>query len=91
MRIAYVYFMQGEPERIGPVVPRHVAYWQELHLTAYEGGPFADRSGGLITFQADSLDAATIITNGDPFAVEALLAEAWVKEWKPERLTPGHP
>src|SRR5512142_1404295 len=85
MKIAYVYFMHAEPERVGPLVPRHVAYWQGRALTGYEGGPFGDRSGGLITFDADSLDAAARLADADPFAIEGVLGERWVKEWATER------
>jgi hypothetical protein len=34
------------------------------------GGPFADRSGGLITFDADSLEQAAGIIAADPFVQE---------------------
>jgi hypothetical protein len=34
------------------VAPKHAAYWHELRLPEYVGGPFADRSGGLISFEA---------------------------------------
>lgn len=35
---------------------------------AYLGGPFADRSGGLITFEASSRERAERMTAHDPFA-----------------------
>lgn len=61
--------------------PKHAAYWQELHLDGYLGGPFADRSGGLITFQAESGAAAEALVANDPFLQEHLLERHWVKEW----------
>jgi uncharacterized protein YciI len=48
------------------------------------GGPFADRSGGLITFEAESLEAAERIIAADPFVREELLEGSVVKVWIPE-------
>lgn len=45
------------------------------------GGPFADRSGGLISFAASSIEDATEIILRDPFMLEDLIAEKWIKEW----------
>ena len=47
----------------------------------YLGGPFADRSGGLITFQAGSIPEAERLVAHDPFVREDLLERRWVKEW----------
>lgn len=54
-RPAYFYFMKNDPDRIRSVVPLHVEYWKGSGLEGYMGGPFADRSGGLITFEAENL------------------------------------
>ncbi len=83
-RFVYFYFNRSAPERIRQVVPAHVRYWQTARLTDYQGGPFADRSGGLITFAAQDLQQAMDITLQDPFVVEDLIAEKWIKEWMPE-------
>ena len=47
-RFAYLYWMRDDPDRVRVAVPRHVAHWRELGLTGYLGGPFEDRTGGLI-------------------------------------------
>jgi hypothetical protein len=44
--------MKKEADKIQSVVPLHVEYWRQRNLKGYMGGPFADRSGGLITFEA---------------------------------------
>ena len=80
-RFIYFYFNRNEPERIGQVVPAHVQYWKTLDLKEYEGGPFADRSGGLISFTASSLEKATEVILQDPFILRDLIAEKWIKEW----------
>jgi uncharacterized protein YciI len=80
-RFAYLYFMKNEPEKIQTVVPAHVAYWKGHKLKGYLGGPFVDRSGGLITFEAESLETARNLIVNDPFVVEDLLENKWIKEW----------
>jgi uncharacterized protein YciI len=66
------------------IAPQHAAYWRELGMPEYLGGPFADRSGGLITFQAESLEQAEGIIVADPFVREEVLESSVVKQWMPE-------
>ena len=84
MRIAYSYSMKDDPDRVRTVAPEHAAYWRDLGLPEYLGGPFADRSGGLIIFEADSLEAAQRIIAADPFSRKRLLERRVVKQWVPE-------
>jgi uncharacterized protein YciI len=81
MRILYFYFMKDAPDRVRAAAPGHAAYWRGLALREYLGGPFADRSGGLIIFNADSGEQAKRLVAGDPFIREDLLDRHWVKEW----------
>lgn len=83
-RFVCFYLMKPDPDRIHEVVPRHVSYWQGLRLVNYEGGPFADRTGGLIVFDAVDDVEAQQAADGDPFASEGLLEAHWVKRWIPE-------
>jgi len=80
-QFAYFYLMRQEPDKIQSVVPLHVVYWKKSNLSGYMGGPFADKSGGLITFKAESVAEATHIITADPFVTEDLLEERWIKEW----------
>ena len=84
MRFSYIYFMTEDPDRVREVAPKHAAYWQGVDLANYLGGPFADRSGGLITFEAHSVHEAEQLAADDPFAREGLLASRWLKEWHVE-------
>ena len=84
MRIVHFYSMRQEPDRVRAIAPEHVAYWHGLGLRGFLGGPFADRSGGLITFEADSVDEAERAVAGDPFIREELLESSVVKQWVPE-------
>lgn len=83
-RFIYFYFNQDEPDKIRQVVTAHVRYWREAGLKGYLGGPFGDRTGGLITFIAHNLEEATEIIQRDPFVAAGLIAQLWIKEWNPE-------
>ena len=86
-RFAYLYFMKDDPDRIRATVPRHVAHWQQLRLPGYLGGPFQDRTGGLITFQAQDDEHARRAVDTDPFRQAGLLEAHWLKQWTPMRAT----
>jgi uncharacterized protein YciI len=72
---------RNEPEKIRQVVPAHLQYWKTANLKGYMGGPFSDRTGGLISFLGSNLQIATEISIQDPFIVEDLISEKWIKEW----------
>lgn len=83
-RFLYFYFNRNKPEKVRQVIPAHVQYWKSVRPKDYMGGPFADRSGGLITFVASNLDEATEVILQDPFILEDLIEQKWIKEWSPE-------
>jgi uncharacterized protein YciI len=80
-RFAYFYFNRSEPEQVRQTVQSHVQYWKGANLQGFTGGPFADRTGGLITFMASSEEEATAIIQRDPFVVNDLIDQKWIKEW----------
>jgi uncharacterized protein YciI len=82
-RFLYFYLMRDAPDAIRQVVPTHVQFWKSRDLPEYVGGPFADRTGGLITFAAAGLEDARHIVMDDPFVLENLIERAWIKEWLP--------
>jgi uncharacterized protein YciI len=81
MRFLYFYLMKDEPDRVRAVAPDHAAYWRDLGLRHYVGGPFEDRSGGLITFEVGSAEEAERLVADDPFVQEGLLERRWVRGW----------
>ena len=83
-RFAFFYLMSGDVDKVRAGIPSHVAYWKEARLPNYVGGPFVDHSGGLITFDAESVEDANRRVRDDPFVSEGLLMNFWVKEWRPE-------
>ncbi len=77
----FFYFMKNSPDKIRETVPAHVEYWKNSNVEKYKGGPFADRTGGLISFVTTSLEEATTIIMQDPFLTEDLIENKWIKEW----------
>jgi uncharacterized protein YciI len=84
MQFAYWYWMTDQPAEIRAIAPKHAAYWQRLALPRYLGGPFDDRTGGLISFEATSQEAAAQLVADDPFTRADLVTEAWLKVWSLE-------
>jgi uncharacterized protein YciI len=84
VKAAYFYLMTQDVDRVRDVAPAHARYWADLRLAGYHGGPFADRSGGLITFEVDSAADARRVVERDPFVTERLVAESWLKDWREE-------
>jgi uncharacterized protein YciI len=82
-RFAYFYLMADDPDRVRSVAPRHTEHWHKLNFSEYRGGPFGDRSGGLITFVVDEPTQAEVAIAGDPFVREGLLEHYWLKPWDP--------
>jgi len=66
MRFVYCYQMKEDPGWVQDVAPQHAAYWRELGLPGYAGGPFEDRSGGLILFDAPAEKQASELISDDP-------------------------
>jgi uncharacterized protein YciI len=81
MRFLYVYFMRDAPDEVRATAPKHAAYWKEQELPNYLSGPFADRSGGLITFEIDTDAEAERLVAGDPFHLDGLLESHLLKRW----------
>jgi hypothetical protein len=88
MRFLFFYLMNDDPERVREVAPRHAAYWHGMAPPEYLGGPFADRTGGLITFKAATAGQAEQLVSGDPFLREGLLGSWWLEQWLPEGAAP---
>ena len=78
----YFYFMNnGKSEQIRLHAESHTIYWKNKNLEDYKGGPFTDRSGGLIQFKINSLEEAEKLVEKDPFVVNNLVDKKWIKEW----------
>jgi len=78
---AFFYLMKNDPEKIRNIIPAHIKYWKDSVPINYSGGPFSDKSGGLILFEADNIKAATELAMNDPFIVREAIETKWIKEW----------
>lgn len=65
------------------VLPRHVSYLDQLDQQGkvFRRGPFADGSGGLVVYIADSMEEAKEMAENDPHVVEKV-RRLELKEWK---------
>jgi uncharacterized protein YciI len=69
-------------DKIKEIAKSHAAYWNSINPDSYKGGPFSDKSGGLITFKSNSyIDAKKLIDN-DPFNLNHVFDKKWFKEWE---------
>jgi uncharacterized protein YciI len=84
MRVVYLYGMEDQPGAVRAVVPAHASHWRGLALPGYLGGPFDDRSGGLITVEVESTEQPDDLVANDPFVRERLLESRWLKTWQVE-------
>ncbi len=78
---AFFYFMKKNSQKIPGLIPEHINYWHSENPVDYSGGPFSDRSGGLILFKAKNIEKAQEITGNDPFVKENVLEQKELKEW----------
>mgnify|MGYP001769481905 CR=1 FL=1 len=45
----FCYVMKFETARLKVLIPEQIEYWYEHARTNFAGGPFQDRSGGMLT------------------------------------------
>jgi hypothetical protein len=74
--------MKDEAACVREMAPHQAEYWRDTD-TAERQGPFSDRSGGLIIFDAADEGAAAPMVANDPFQRAALLEQWWLKAWQP--------
>lgn len=84
-QFVFFYFMKKDAQRIRKIVPAHIRYWAAQEPIRHKGGPFADRSGGMILFEAADRKRAEKLAHHDPFVRERVVESSWVKEWMPEK------
>lgn len=83
-QFVFFYMMKNKPGKVVGIVPEHIKYWEDHRPINYSGGPFSDRSGGLIIFETENIKTAMDLVMNDPFIENELIEEKWVKEWMRE-------
>ncbi len=64
--------------------PRHREYLQSLLSDGKlaMSGPWADDTGALLIYEAETLEAAQALLDADPYRAAGVLADARIKEWQ---------
>lgn len=83
-RFVYLFLLKNSGDKNDEKIKQHINYWANNNLDGYLGGLFADKSGGLITFEAGDMDEAARYIENDPIRKEDLIGEKWLKEWELE-------
>ena len=85
MKFAAVIEYLQDPAIVEPLRPQHRAYLTSLkekgQLAA--SGPFADGTGALIIYEAESAEAAEAILKADPFHANGVFLRWQMRPWKP--------
>jgi uncharacterized protein YciI len=69
-------------ERLRPAHRQYLAVLKEKGQLAISG-PFADGSGALIVYEAESAEAAEAILKGDPFHANGVFLRWTLRPWNP--------
>ncbi|CAN5700389.1 hypothetical protein BH09CHL1_BH09CHL1_08350 [soil metagenome] len=70
-------------EKRQAVRPSHRDYLRSLAADGklLHAGPWADDSGSLIVYEAESLEEAQAILAADPFTTEGIVVDSVIREW----------
>ncbi|PIC57707.1 hypothetical protein CSV80_07125 [Sporosarcina sp. P12(2017)] len=73
-----------QPEKNAEVLPRHIEYLDQLDAKGniFARGPFADGTGGLVIYIANSYEEAYEMATRDPHVIEKV-RRLEMKEWRP--------
>ena len=88
-RYIFFYLLKDKPNKIQDTFMDHINYWMNSGVEEFAGGPFADRTGGLITFVTSSLEEASKVIMQDPFIKIKVIDKKWIKEWVVEDTQPN--
>lgn len=80
--VFFYLFVESAEELLASVVPEHRDYWKALAPAGYMGGPFGDRLGGMIIFEAPDMENAAVMAQNDPFLIRGVIRSHWIKEWE---------
>ena len=85
MKFAAVIEYTQDKELIQSIRPTHREYLKQLRendqLAA--SGPFTDDSGALIIYEADTVEEAEKLLQGDPFHTNGIFLQYRIRPWNP--------
>lgn len=64
--------------------PAHREYLRSLFDAGklVTSGPWADETGALLIYEAESMEAAQALLDADPYRTAGVLSDARIKEWR---------
>jgi len=77
----FMYLLVEDIDTVKKNLGPHVAYWKSMTFDHFQNGPFADKSGGMIIFSADSPEQAEKLVSQDPLLQEQAIENYWLREW----------
>lgn len=85
MKFAAIIEYTPDHEKTDQIRPAHRQYLSKLLAEGKLAisGPFIDRSGALIVYEADSLEEAEKILQGDPFHANGVFVTWKIRPWNP--------
>ncbi len=83
MKFAAVIEYIQDADKVGRLRPVHRQYLASLKERGQlaVSGPFADGSGALIVYEAESAEAAESLLKGDPFHQEGVFVRWQIRPW----------
>jgi uncharacterized protein YciI len=86
----YIHYVDDQ-DAVAAIRPTHRAY---LHGLLEQGqlaaaGPFADGTGALFIYEADSIDAARDLADADPYTQGGVIKEQVITPWTLVYSNPG--
>jgi uncharacterized protein YciI len=81
--VALLEFSEDEALRLR-TRPAHREYLRSLFESGklVMSGPWADETGAMLVYEAESLEAARELLEADPYRAAGVLADARIREWR---------
>ncbi|HEY1759106.1 MAG TPA: YciI family protein [Bryobacteraceae bacterium] len=91
MKFAATIEYTRDAAKIGAARPAHREYLKKLLDSGNLAisGPFTDDSGGLLIYEADTLEQAEALIREDPFAKAGVFLNWTIRGWKPIMANPA--
>jgi uncharacterized protein YciI len=85
MKYAAIIEYSQDREKVQALRPQHRQYLADLRARGRlaASGPFADDSGALIIYEADSAEQAEQLLRGDPFHHNGIFLRYVLRPWNP--------
>ena len=85
MKFAAIIEYTPDGSKITAARPPHRAYLAEIKKAGklVVAGPFTDMTGGLIVYEAESVEEAEMLIRADPFFTKGVFVKWTIRPWNP--------